>query len=589
MKQIKKSIAVLLSVVMIFSSLVIMTSAKSDYVPDYDTETPVIFIHGMGQNDTFLLDEEGNRKVNDKGEYVTGWPLQLDIMGLLKNALPGLIKSIITRKDSGLSEGLEKGGYAALSNLAKDAEGNYLNPVEVPCIPRSFAEMTKEEKDDCYEHIPIQELTALIGEENVYYFGYDTFGNVDKTAEILHNYINDIVLPQTGAKQVTICPISLGGSIAVKYLEEYPEDYKLLKRVLFFVPAINGSDIVGDILTYNLSVFYDDETLYNDLMVKLLGDSFGAYLLNMVLRILPSDVLKSGLKGLVKGVVEVAIRSCTQMWALCPDEYYEEAREIWLKDDAYASIRNQVDNFMVARKNVEANLNKLEATGTEIFNLVCYGSELFPLSKDYKTTNADGIIDAESTSMGATFADLGTTFPEDYKPVGTYCKEHNHISPDRTVDPSTCLFPCRTWFFKGQPHDQLAHNDVAIKLSVQLLCDDNMKDVYSNPTDFPQYNSYRLNKQIKLNYAEWEKADKSKLSAEQIKAVEDAYNTIEELRKETVIDNAAWTEAEKAYEAALVKAGVIEDTTPSALENAFTVITKNANRVVNTVYSKLGK
>lgn len=592
MKKIKKPICLILALMMIFSSCMIISSAadeKSAYVPNYDTETPVIFIHGMGQNDTFMLDENGNRKLDENGEYITGWPLKLDIMALLKNALPGLIKSIFTRKDSGLSEGLEKGAQEALFAVAKDTEGNYLQPMEVPCIPYSFADMTQEEKDDCYEHIPIQELTDIIGEENVYYFGYDTFGNVADTAEHLHWYINNVVLPQTGAKQVTICPISLGGTIAVQYLEKYPEDYKLLKRVLFFVPAVDGSDIVGDILTYNLSVFYDDDTLYESLMVTLLGDSFAAYLLNMVLRILPSDVLKSGLRGLVKGVAQVAIRSCTQMWALCPDAYYPEARETWLSDEAYSSIRAEVDEYMVARANIEENLNELMATGTEIFNLCCYGSELFPLSKDYKTTNADGIIDAVSTSMGATFADLGTTLPEDYVQAGTYCSEHNHISPDRVVDPTTCLFPDTTWFFKGQPHDKLASNDVAIKLSVQLLCDDNMKNVYSNPEAYPQYNSYRLNKNINLNRAAWALADKSQMTEEQIKAVEDADAKIAALEKETIIDNVAWLEAEEAFENALAAAGVIEDPDPTPFETGLAALTKNINRCVNKIYAAVEK
>ncbi len=589
MRKIRKLTAVILTVIMMLSALLITSSAKTDYGPDYDTDTPVIFIHGMGQNETYLLDENGNRKLNSKGEEMTGWPLQIDLMALIKNALPGFFASVITRKDTGLSAGLEKGGYAALSNIEKDSEGNYITPVDVPCFPYSFAEMSEADKNQRYTHIPIQELTDLIGEEKVYYFGYDTFGSVSDTADKLHWYINDIVLPQTGAEKVTICPISLGGTVAVQYLEKYPEDYELLKRVLFFVPAIDGSDIVGDILTYNLSIIHDDEALYDSFMVKLLGDSFGARLINIALRILPSDVLKSGLKGLVSGVVKVAIRSCTQMWALCPDEYYPEAKELWLSDDAYSSIRAEVDAYMQARANIEENLNELKATGAEIFNLVAYGSELFPICRDYRTTNADGIIDADSTSFGATFADLGTTFPEDYEPVGTYCTEHNHISPDRTVDPSTCLFPCTTWFIKGQAHELLASNDAAINLSIQLLCDDNMKDVYSNPEAYPQYNGYRLTKEYKLNREQWQKADKSALSDEQINAVDEAIARADALLGETVVDSEAWKNAEAEFNKALIGVGLLEDTTPSAMENILTSITKRANGFVNGVYAKLGK
>lgn len=589
MHKLKKITSLILAVIMTLSMIMFTASASSDYTPDYDTDTPVIFIHGMGQNDTYLLDENGNRKLNEKGEFMTGWPLQIDIMALIRNALPGLLTSILTRRDTGFSEGIEKGAYAALANVAKDSEGNYLTPVEVPCFPYSFAQMNEEEKAQCYSHIPVQELTDIIGEEDVYYFGYDTFGNVSDTADKLHWYINDVVLAQTGADKVTICPISLGGTVAVQYLEKYPQDYSLIKRVLFFVPAIDGSDIIGDILTYNLSIIHDDEALYESFLVKLLGDSFGTYLINMALRILPSEVLKSGLRGLVNGVVNVAIRSCTQMWALCPDAYYPEAKELWLSDDTYSSIRAEVDAYMTARANIEENLNELQAEGAEIFNLVAYGSELFPICKDYKTTNADGIIDSNSTSFGATFSDLGTTFPEDYTPAGTYCTEHNHISPDRTVDPSTCLFPCRTWFIKGQPHERLASNDAAINLSVQLLCDDNMKNVYSNPEAYPQYNGYRLTKDYKASRTQWENADKSGLSEEQIKAVNNAVAAADALLGETVVDTEAWEKAEADFNNALIGADLLEDTTPSVIENALTSITKTANRYVNAFYAKIGK
>ncbi len=587
MKPLKKLIALALSVIMLCSCFSVLVFAEDEkaYVADYDTETPVILIHGMGQNNTYLLNEEGER-ITQGGNPVTGWPLTLDIPALIKNILPGLFKSIFTRKDSGLYDGLYNGAIDSLYAIEKDAKGNYVNKVETVFYPYSFAEMSEEEKETCYEQIPVKELTEIIGEENVFYFGYDTFGNVSETAEIFHDFLNNIVLKKTGAKQATICTISLGGTITVEHLEKYPEDRALIKKMLFFISAIDGSDIVGDLLTDNLSVFYDDETLYNDLMVTLLGDSYLAYLLNMVLRILPSDVLKSGLRGLVHGVVQAIIRSCTQMWALCPDEYYAAAREKWLADEEYSEIRAQVDSFMKSRANFEKNLNALKANGTELYNIVCYDAELFPLSKDYKKTNSDGIIDAASTSMGMNFADLGTTFSEGYKAKGTYCSNpaHNHLSPENDVDPTTGLLPCSTWFFKGQLHERIANNDVAIKLSIQLLSDKNMHDVYSNPASYPQYNSYRLTKKANANIELWNETEKKFIPKSKIRAVENAIGRIREIEEETVIDSAKWLAAEKALNDALISAGIIKSEEPSAIENGLTALTKMANRAVNEFY-----
>lgn len=593
MKKLNRVISILLVMVLAVSSCVVFSFAEdsntlqSVYTPDYDTETPVVLIHGFGQNTTYSLNEDGTRKTDLSGDYVTGWPLKLDTVALVTGILPSLIKSIVTRKDSGLSEAMEKAVGKALPALEKDSEGNYVTPMEVPCYEYPFSEMTEEEKESCYEHIPVQEIGDIADESRIYYFGYDTFGDVTETAARLHRFIRDVVLAQTGADKVSLCPISLGGTIAVEYLDKYPEDYSLIKKIVYVVPAIDGSDIVGDLLIDNLSFYDDDETLYNNLLVTLMGDSYATYLVNLALRLLPSSVLKQALRGFAKGAVKTIALPNTQIWALCPTEYYAEARSIWLDNDEYASVAAKVDSFMQARANFESNQNKLIAGGTQVYDIVCYGSELYPFSKDYRTTNADGLIDAESTSMGATFAPLGSTLPDDYAQAGTYCSNptHNHISPDRTVDPTTGLLPDTTWYFNGQKHESLAGDDVCIKLAVQLLCDNNMKNVYSNPESYPQFNGYRQTKSVKNYLQAWEEADQSSLTAEQIAQVQTAIAKVEELSGNTVIDSEAWTQAVDALKAALVNAGVIESDDPSCFEKVLTVVTKELSRRVNSFFS----
>lgn len=590
MKQIKKSIAVLLSVLMIFSSLVIMTSAKSDYVPDYDTETPVIIVHGMSQNNTYLVDENGNWAKDDKGAYITAWPLRIEIPALLKTALLPLLSAIIFRRDMGLADALYKAAHEALWVVEKDTKGNYTNNIEVPCYECPMSELPAEVKEEYYKFIPIQELGEIVGEDNVFYFGYDSLGDVISTTEHLNYYIHNVVLPQTGAKQVKICSISLGGTIAVKYLEEYPEDYELIKKVVFVEPALDGSNIIGDLLTDNLS-FYNEEDLYENIIVGLLGDTYTSYLINMVLRILPKDVLMNALRKLAAGVVDIAARNSTIIWALCPTAYYEEAREIWLQGEEYDYLRAKVDDFMEARANFKDNLFALMDTGCIVADVACYDVNLFPICKDYKTTNADRVIHAASTTMGVTFADLGTTLGEDYKAAGTYCSnpEHNHLSPDGMVDTTTGLIPCSTWLFKGQAHELLPYNDVALKLAIRIMTDNNMVDVYSNPEAYPQFNNGRLTRTINEYKLAWDEADKSAVSDAGKAAVEAAIAEVNTLLNETVVDVEAWNTAEANLGKALAAAGIIDDPEPSAIENALTTITKNANRVVNTVYSKLGK
>ena len=559
--------------------------AGSAYTPDYDTETPVIIVHGMSQNNTYLVDEAGNW-VPDETGYVTGWPLELDVMPLIKRALPNMLASIVLRQDVGLTEAMYEGTYNALSLIEKDNNGKYINNIEVPCYEMPMSELPEEVREEYYTFLPIQELSEIIGEDDVYYFGYDSLGDVMYETEKLHHYIHDVVLPNSPNGKVKLCHISLGGTIAINYLETYPEDYELIQKMVFVIPAIDGSDIIGDLFTGNLSVFYDDDTLYEDLLVTLLGETYLAYLLNMVLRILPDDVLKSALGGLANGLVDIAALRSTMIWALCPDEYYEEAKALWLDgNDELAGIAADVEYFMNARANFEENLFALRETGCEVFNVACYDMNLFPLCKNYRTKNADRVIHAASPAMGATFADLGTTLGDNYKAAGTYCDDptHNHLSPDGVVDATTGLLPCTTWYFKAQAHEQLPENDVALTLAIRVMADNNMHDVYSNPA-FPQFNEGRLTFNALNNIETWNEADKSSISADKIAAVETALAKVQALYDNTIVDQAAWNAADAELEQALVAAGVIEDESPTAIENVLTTVLKYLNKAVNIIY-----
>ena len=582
----KRVICIVLALAM---ALTVCASASgTGYTPDYDTETPVIIVHGMSQNNTYLVDENGNW-VPDETGYVTGWPLEIDVMPLVKRALPNMLASIVTRQDVGLTQAMYEGTYNALKLIEKDNTGKYINDIVVPCYEMPMSELPEDVKEEYYTFLPIQELSEIVGEDDVYYFGYDSLGDVMYETEKLHHYIHDVVLPESPNGQVKLCHISLGGTIAVNYLETYPEDYELIKKMVFVIPAIDGSDIIGDLLTGNLSVFYDDNTLYEDLLVTLLGETSLAYLLNMVLRILPTDVLKSALGGLANGLVDIAALRSTMIWALCPDEYYAEAKKIWLEgNDDLAGILADVEYFMNARANFEENLFALRDTGCEIFNLACYDVNLFPLCKNYRTKNADRVIHAASPAMGATFADLGTTLGEGYEAKGTYCSnpEHNHLSPDGVVDATTGLLPCTTWYFKAQAHEQLPQNDVALKLAIRVMTDNNMKDVYSNPA-YPQFNEGRLTHNAINNMKAWDEADKSGIAAEKVSAVEAAIAKINALLDETIVDQKAWNEADAELEKALVDAKVIEDENPGVIGNALTAILRTLNRTVNKIHEVL--
>lgn len=191
--------------------------------------------------------------------------------------------------------------------------------------------------------------------------------------------------------------------------------------------------------------------------------------------------------------------------------------------------------------------------------------------------------------MGATFANVGETLGDGYKAVGTYCSDpaHNHISPDNTVDATTGLLPCTTWYISHQAHEMLPDNDVALKMAFEIMTDDNMVDVYSNPEVYPQFNEGRLSKIAKGYLASWKEADKSDLTDEEIQAIEAAVAEVEKQLDETIVDNAGWKAAVEDLRVALADAGVIEDTAPTELENTLTLITKYLSEGVNFIYDMI--
>ena len=584
----KKTISIILAVIMLVSCIPFAASAQGDvYTPLYDKDTPVVLLHGIGQNDTYVYNEDGTIMKDKDGGDATGWPLETDLEGLLKPVIPKLILSVFTRKDSGLKEAMKEGGRNLLWAIEKDNEGNYkydVRPMHYTC---PMSEMPDDVKSMYYNCMPMQKCKDIIGEDMMYVFGYDSVGDIDKTTKELHKFITETVLPQTGADKVNICPISMGGSVAVSYLDMFPEDHSLIKKIVYIVPAINGSEIVGDLYTANLST-QDSKVLYGELLPAVMGEGYLADLIGIALRfLLPEKVLKDALVGLSEGLVEGALRTSTQLWATCPDEAYAAAREKWLTQPEFKTIANKVDRFMQARANFESNTAKLIAGGTQVYDIVCYGLELFPLSKNFKTVNSDGILQCTSTSMGATFANLGKTLGDDYKAVGTYCnnKTHNHLSPDGTVDPTTGLLPCTTWYFKNQSHMDLQYNNVAIELAVELMTDDNMIDVYSNPA-YPQYNGERYTRTVDNRIRDYNRMDKSSLSAENIAEIESAIAQCQKVKAQTIIVEADWDNASAALETAFINAGIIKAEKKSILESGLDILMSVGNKALSKVFDK---
>lgn len=583
--KIRKIISLILSICMLLG-VCILPSTVGATTPEWDSEcktdcngecgqSPVIIVHGIMQSQVYVQDKEGNDLMTSDGfPIVEGMDLafMFDTVAL-GNEFKASIGDILLKMLTGDTDGLFD---IVLGILDESFSSHYFNPdgtrengVAVDEYWYSLEEAknkpdksygyakgySKDENGNTlpttkyeteYDFIKRQvDMTAFCekyGYDHTYYFAYSSFGDVFETAEKLNEYI-DMVKAQTGHDKVNIVFISLGGTIGNAYLAEYCDPTEI-DRIVFAAAAIDGSYLLSDLMGAN-STLQNNEIIYNDLIpniVALAAEEYMAlaYLGNPVARAIPSalfnDLLNEALERAVDEVLGNLLHNCPTMWALVPSGAYPELSKEYISDEAHKVLKEKTDRYYKVQKNAAATMQKLTKEGMDIFVICGYGLELPALVEHYNLSS-DNIIQSESTSAGATFANVGSTLPEDYKPA----IDESYISPDGTVDAGTCALPDRTWFIKNQSHLKLQSsvNDV-IQLCIDLVSNDEITDARVNNGGYPQFLEYRDLSTIEKYMRIVDEADLSTLSESDRAAVEAVYAKAVQL-----LADKAW-DAEKA-------------------------------------------
>ena len=376
--------------------------------------------------------------------------------------------------------------------------------------------------------------------------------------EELYNYIQ-MVKEQTGHDKVNLVPLSQGGTLTSGLMEYYPEIHKDLHKIIFVVPALDGSTIIGDVFNGRIE-FLNPDFLYNGFLSNLgLLDNETARTVEVLLRILPDEILVTALEKAVDVLINDVMKTSTNLWALCPSGDYPTAAERLLSEPGMEEIRRQTDIYYQTQLHCHDNIKEIVNNGVQVFCFAEYDYKMIDVGSTWNTQNADFIIQLDSTAMGVHAANVGETLPEDYVQQNTFCSnpDHNHISPDRVVDASTGLLPDTTFYFDNQRHDLTAHNDIILKLAINLLSCDEIKDVYSSP-DFPQFNYGRDVRNINLYLEDARKIDTSDLSAENKAELKAAIAQAEEVLGRTNGEQGELEAAEKQLKDCLVKIGILK-------------------------------
>ncbi len=557
----KKIISILLCAVIFVSAFSLNTFAKSEKTTDCGSECefyPTIIIPGLGQSGVFVADENGDFVLNDEGKRISAFPAYIQLPNVIKRAVVPALLSLITQRDAGLSDAFNDIISDSFGINASDLNAQNTGNVILERYYYPYSECTKEEQDLINSHIPFHMYPTDLPKDHLYYFTYNSFGNHIDVAKELYDYIQ-MVKEQTGHSKVNIVPISQGGTFANAIFEYYPEIMDDLHKVLYIVPALDGSTIIGDVFNGRIN-FLDADYLYHGFLENSgLMDKGTARMIEVIARILPDEVLMECLNKGVKTLIEDIMIRSTSMWALCPSGDYPTAAQKYLSSPEMADIKAQTYKYYQAQLNSDANIQKLLDKGIQVFNVAQYDYNMINVGGTWNTQNADYIIHLDSTSMGAYAANIGETLPEDYVQANTHCSnpEHNHISPDRVVDASAGLLPDTTFYFDGQRHDLTQHNDVILKIAMELIAHDDIKDVYSSP-EFPQFNIGRDVRTLHTLLDTAETVDTATLSADDKAELEAAVAQAENVLNTNVCEVSDFEKAEERLNNILVKAGAVE-------------------------------
>ncbi len=553
---------------------------------------PSIIIHGIGQSKTYLADESGNPVYDEKGDMITGWPLYIDTAYAIKELIFPLLASLLTQSDVGLTKKAKEVVPELFKWNTFDENGKNNYNIVVKKYMQSLARCTEEEKGEIYDNVPLQVYSQNAGEDHLYYFAYNSFGNnVDICAQ-LHNFIA-MVKKETGHDKVNLVPISLGGTIMNGLLEYYPDTYKDLNRAVYIIPALDGSTLVGDLFKGKFNT--DPKAIYGYMLPTLMEDKLTGNLINIALRIFPSDLVANLLNTIVDSLVGDVLVNCTTIWSLVPEGDFLTARERWMSDKEDTKICREIDRYYNAQRNSLKNIQKLVDNGVEVFNVVDYSSPMYCIVDSWNDYNSDGIIHLSSTSMGMESCLIGQKYPASYtqknmnKLGGSNCADpsHNHISPDREIDASTALLPDHSFYFYKQNHESTGNNDVIMLLATALLEDNQITDVYSDPA-FPQFNVGRNTKKLVRSLNEAKAIDQSTLSADQAKTLNDAIAAAEAYLANTVVVDGEYEKVWAQFQNAMVNANYWEPEEDNKSEQLMGDAMEKLNNLINSTMGYRG-
>lgn len=463
----KKSIALILSLIMTFS-LALPAAA----VLDADYNVPIILIRG-----------DGTDIVNADGEMI--WPVAIgDEEGDTNEIVTSVAKVLLPHFPNGLLANQWDGYYEAFyqemlkyfGDTRLDGNGEPLNGSKIaPAFENeNKANRTRDNKrNGRYDYL-------------AYQYHYDFRLSPFDHMEELDSYITD-VMKATGAKQVNLVGRCLGGGFLMCYLDYYVQKVEsgkckpYIKNVMFDATVHNDCGPLTDSFSGHIALDSDalqrflheyidtDKTTVDGVLdtAAFLNDVIltSYNLLNEVgvvdiMLIEPIETLYAKLyAGLTPKLLEALMGTWAGYWSAIDTEQFDEALELVYgkegseKRTEYAGLVEKLIRYdeQIAQRQDEI-LDKCEEYGVHFGAIVKYGYQMYPFIESQNMIG-DSMVTVESSSFGATTANVGETLSDKYIAEREKLGFGAYISADKQIDLSTARFKDTTYVIKNLHHD----------------------------------------------------------------------------------------------------------------------------------------
>ncbi|MBQ6624838.1 MAG: hypothetical protein IIX39_03360 [Clostridia bacterium] len=426
----KKSIIKITSVILVLSTIFTLLFSVNAFATK--EKNPTVFIDGICSSNIV--------KYNDDGTYYSIFPPVMDtIINAFKN-MPGYFVDAIKENktaDEAFGYSLVNGCKEVFADIGCDKNGKF-----------------NEKTGITYDNLePNYKET-----HRSYYFSFDWRLSVLEIAGQLNKYIKN-VKEVTGCDKVNIIAFSMGGAVFTSYLYLFGHD-DVDSAILYCSGALGSSvcglPMSGDIdLRAEYLVGYLDgfipEFNFKDFIINIAKVLHKIYALDVTVEAL-EDFLMNYEDELFLEVLFPSLGSCPGIWALCPEQYYDEAKEFVFggREEQYKTLIELNDRYHnEVQPKAKSLYDKIIENGGNFAVVSKYNCYLTPVIEKCNS-QSDGVIDTKFTSYGAVCADLNTSLGEDY--IQKKYPEKNYISPDKVIDASTCWYPENTWFIRDMAH-----------------------------------------------------------------------------------------------------------------------------------------